>query len=200
MRLRRLLILFDFRFLGFLLSNLLNRFEISYTFYKLIRKNPSLRIKENVQIKSPNRLEVGKNILIQKGTILHCGGMDWSDHKGHINIGDDSVISPYCIFYGAGGVEIGKRFECGPNVIITSSRTCYDAGLIGQRNEKRYLKKVTIGDDVILFSRVIINIGVNIGTGAVVGAGSLVLSDIPPGEFWGGVPAKFIKKRDKDAF
>ena len=37
-----------------------------------------------------------------------------------------------------------------------------------------------------------------IGEGAIVAAGSLVLSNtvIEPGSIWGGVPAKFIKKVD----
>lgn len=34
--------------------------------------------------------------------------------------------------------------------------------------------------------------GVEIGTNSIVGAGSLVTRSIPPGEVWGGVPARFI--------
>ena len=39
-----------------------------------------------------------------------------------------------------------------------------------------------------------------IGEGAIVAAGSLVLSNtiIEPGSIWGGVPAKFIKKVDPE--
>jgi len=187
------------KFIKFFLHNLTNEIRQTREIYSLLEKEPTIKIEEDVQIKSPDKLKVGTNVLIQKGTILHCGGMEWCGYEGFIKIGDDSVISPYCIFYGGGGIEIGKRFDCGPNVIIASSRSCYDAGLIGRKNEKRHLRKVTIGDDVILFSGAIVNIGVTIGNGAVVGAGSLVLSDIPPQEVWAGVPAKFIKKRDEDA-
>ncbi len=35
---------------------------------------------------------------------------------------------------------------------------------------------------------------VNIGDGAIIGAGSIVNRDIPAGEIWGGNPARFIKK------
>ena len=36
---------------------------------------------------------------------------------------------------------------------------------------------------------------VTIGDGAIVAAGAVVTKDIPPYEVWGGVPAKFIRKR-----
>ena len=36
--------------------------------------------------------------------------------------------------------------------------------------------------------------GVSIGTGSVVAAGAVVISDIPEHEIWGGVPAKCLKK------
>lgn len=36
--------------------------------------------------------------------------------------------------------------------------------------------------------------GVTIGKGSVIGAGSVVTKDVPDGEIWAGVPAKFIKK------
>lgn len=42
--------------------------------------------------------------------------------------------------------------------------------------------------------------GVTIGDGAVVAAGAVVTKDIPAGEIWGGVPAKFIRKRGCEDF
>ena len=185
----------NLKFINIFFHQLHNKIGKDYELYNLIRKNSTLKIEENVQIKSPYRLVLGKNVIIQKGSILHCGGMAWSNFKGYIEIGDDSVISPNCIFYGAGEIRIGKRFDCGPGVKIFSSRTDYSLDLIGRKNEKRIFKKVTIGDDVILYAGVIINCGISIADGAVVGAGSVVLSNIPANEVWAGSPARFIKKR-----
>ncbi len=187
-----------FKITKYLLQNLRKQIRNNYLLYKLQNRFPALIIEEDVQIKNPDKLEVGKNVIIQKGSILHCGGMRWSNYEGCIKIDDDSVISPYCVLFGAGGIEIGKRFDCGPGVMIFSSRTKYSLMIIGQKNEERYFNKVVIRDDVILFAGAIVNIGVTIGDGAVVAAGSIVLSDIPPREVWGGIPAKFIKKRCED--
>ena len=44
--------------------------------------------------------------------------------------------------------------------------------------------------------RINTNNTVTIGNHAVIAAGSVVTKDIPSGELWGGVPAKFIKKID----
>lgn len=164
-----------------------------YFLFKLKKKYPSFHFEHGVQIKSPERLTLGNNILIQKNTIIHCGGMKWSNYKGYVEIGDDSCISPNCIFYGAGGIKIGKNFDCGPGVMIFSSRTNYSAERRG-KDIQHCFEEVLIGDDVTLFANVVVDIGVKIGDGAVIGATSLVLSDIPPNELWAGIPAKFIKK------
>ena len=198
MKANHLCALLDLKFVRFFLRQVRREVKETHKIYRLLRREPTLTVGKGVRIYSPEKLIIGRNVVIQEGTILHCGGRDWCDYGGFIRIGDDSLICPYCIFEGGGGIEIGKRLICGPHVKISSNRASYDAELIGLKNKKRYLKEVTVGDDVVLFSGVIVDTGVNIGDGAVVGAGSLVLSDIPPREVWAGIPAKFIKKRDED--
>lgn len=55
--------------------------------------------------------------------------------------------------------------------------------------------QVVIGNDVWIGSHVLILGGVNIGDGAVVAAGSLVVKDVEPYTIVGGNPAKPIRKR-----
>lgn len=50
-----------------------------------------------------------------------------------------------------------------------------------------------LGNVVWISSNVVILRGVRIGSGALVAAGSVVTKDIPPGEMWGGVPARRIR-------
>jgi acetyltransferase-like isoleucine patch superfamily enzyme len=54
---------------------------------------------------------------------------------------------------------------------------------------------VTIGNDVWIGHRALVLPGVNIGHGAVIGAGAVVTEDVPPYAIVGGVPAKVIRYR-----
>jgi acetyltransferase-like isoleucine patch superfamily enzyme len=54
---------------------------------------------------------------------------------------------------------------------------------------------VRIGNDVWIGTRAIILPGVQIGDGAIIGAGSVVTRDVPALAVVGGVPARVIKYR-----
>lgn len=56
-------------------------------------------------------------------------------------------------------------------------------------------KRVTVGNDVWIGERVMIMGGINIGDGAVIGAGAIVTKDVPPYAVVAGVPAKVIRYR-----
>lgn len=52
---------------------------------------------------------------------------------------------------------------------------------------------VTIGKNVLIGANCTILAGVTVGDGATVAAHSLVNSNVPPGSFYGGVPARELK-------
>lgn len=57
---------------------------------------------------------------------------------------------------------------------------------------------VIIDDYVVLGTRVMIMPGVHIGKGAVIASGAVVTKDVPDFAVMGGIPAQFIKNRNKD--
>ena len=57
---------------------------------------------------------------------------------------------------------------------------------------------IIIGSDVWIGARAIVRDGVNIGHGAVIGAGALVTKDVAPYSIVGGVPARLIRMRFSD--
>ena len=62
---------------------------------------------------------------------------------------------------------------------------------------RKYIKgHVKIGNKVFIGAHSVICQPVTIGDNAFIAAGSVVTKDIPANEIWGGVPAKFIKKRE----
>ena len=67
-------------------------------------------------------------------------------------------------------------------------------GLVKKDFRKR--SHLKIGNDVWIGDNVTITPSCkSIGDGAVIAAGAVVTKDVPSFEIWGGVPAKFIKKR-----
>ena len=88
-------------------------------------------------------------------------------------------------------IEVGDKsaitFRC---VIITHFMEPLSDG---ERVYKR--GKVKIGNYVFIGAHSIITKPVIIGDYSIVAAGSVVTKDIPPCEIWGGVPARFMKKR-----
>ncbi len=56
---------------------------------------------------------------------------------------------------------------------------------------------IVVGSHVFIGVDAIIMPGVTIGSHVVVGAGSVVTKDIPDGQVWAGVPARFIKTTDE---
>lgn len=134
-------------------------------------------------------LSLGKNVEIQHDVFFHLGGYEWCDFIGKIEIGDNSIISPQVIIYGAGqgGVKIGNNFDCGPGVVITSSKTSIN-------NIKNHdFGKVTIGDNVTLYANVVVSPGAIIEDNCVIGANSVVTSRITRNSLAIGNPAKVVK-------
>jgi acetyltransferase-like isoleucine patch superfamily enzyme len=160
--------------------------------HAVLLRHPTAKIDRTVRIVTPRRLELGEHVQLQANVLLHCGGLAWSGKRGGIRIGARSVISPQCVFYGAGTIDIGDNFDCGPGVMIFSSRSVYEADRKA-KNEEHHLAPVSIGRNVVMFGGAIVSPGVTIGDGAVIGAGAVVLKDVAAGAFVAGVPARSIR-------
>ena len=109
------------------------------------------------------------------------------DYSG---IGKNSYISDY--------VKIGKYVMMGPECFIYTRNHKFDSldrPMCFQGFDT--YKPVTIGDDVWIGGRVIILPGVNIGEGAIIGAGSVVTKNVEPYTVVAGNPAKVLKKRNE---
>lgn len=91
------------------------------------------------------------------------------------------------------GVQIGPT-EHDPDGLLSPS-LALSKGLKASSVE-RQLGRPEIGDGVWIGANVIVLRGTRIGHGAVVAAGAVVVSDVPPRELWGGVPARFIRALD----
>ncbi len=90
-------------------------------------------------------------------------------------------------------ITIGNYVSFGHNCMVLTGYHDYTL-----KGESRMLSlafaPVVIEDGVWVASGSIICPGVRIGKDSVIGAGSVVLHNVPPGELWAGQPAHFIKR------
>ena len=115
---------------------------------------------------------------------------------GSVTIGANTHVQPRCQLSAyKSRIQIGCRVAIAPNCAFYP----YDHGMAaGIRIEDQPLETkgdIIIGDDAWLGTSVIVLSGVRIGKGAVVGAGSVVTSDVPDNSIAVGVPARVVKQR-----
>jgi acetyltransferase-like isoleucine patch superfamily enzyme len=166
--------------------------------YNLERRLVNPRIERPFHVKGAKNIHIGRDVMIMRNCLFHGGGMAWSQGKGQIKIGDNCWFGENCILYGAGGIEIGDNTGFGLGISVFSSRDNYALEHARKDHIVHYFGKVTIGPWVRIFSNAIISPGVTIGEGAIVGAGSVVLNDVPPWTIVAGSPAKVVGARDRD--
>lgn len=163
------------------------------------------------QIRFRKKLIFGVNSIIKKGSefkLTECAIIIMGNHctikencyflltkpSPRVEIGNYSGVGRNCYFSIKGHLKIGNYVRIGPDVsIIDQSHSFEPFDLI--MNQPAVIKNITINDDVWIGRGVTLLPGVTIGEGSVIGANSLVNKSIPENEIWGGVPARFLKKR-----
>jgi hypothetical protein len=88
---------------------------------------------------------------------------------------------------------MGDHVGIGANVILITSQHDLPSAEKILINKPLKFEKIIIEDNVDIGAGAIILPGVRIGKGSMVGAGSVVTKDVPPGTIVVGNPAKFLK-------
>ncbi|MFX0059055.1 MAG: acyltransferase [Candidatus Hodarchaeota archaeon] len=120
-------------------------------------------------------------------------------------LSSQTYLGRYCSFngikiQGGGRCIIGDYFHSGENIRIITQNHNFNNGKEIPYDENYILKDVIIDNFVWIGSDVTILPGVRIGEGAIIQAGSVVVSDIPKYAIAGGHPAKPFAYRDKEHF
>jgi len=145
--------------------------------------------------------------LKRKGVVVH----HHTYFKGVLFRGR-AVIEPYCRLNGDPAITIGKNFYMNSGCHLLGEITIGDDVMIGpktviwgrdhgmalgqpMRMQPHSKRPVSIGDDVWIGANVTILKGINIGDGAVVAAGAVVVRDVPSLAIVAGNPARVVKIR-----
>lgn len=114
----------------------------------------------------------------------------YTDFGKNITIGKDVFINSGCHFQDQGGIEIGDGALIGHNVVLAT----INHDTIPGNGRKNHYAPIQLGKHVWIGSNATILPGVTVGDWAVIAAGAVVTSDVPPYTIVGGVPAKIIKR------
>lgn len=114
-----------------------------------------------------------------------------------LNIGDNTYLGYELMISVGQEVTIGRNCYIAAQVFI-ADQDGHPLDADARRRREPVMpdriRPVVIEDDVWIGSRSIILKGVRIGRGVVIGAGSVVTSDVPPGSVACGNPARVVKR------
>jgi acetyltransferase-like isoleucine patch superfamily enzyme len=119
------------------------------------------------------------------------------DLCGKLILGNNVYIGEQCNIRASGSeIKIGSQTMIANNVIIVSANHKTALGMpMWLQPCDEHKSGVKIGEDCWIGANSTILPGAIIGDGVVIAAGAVVRGTIPSFTIWGGVPAKFIKKR-----
>lgn len=114
------------------------------------------------------------------------------DYGFNIHTHGLTVINYNCVILDTSPVNIGANAFIAPGVCLACAGHAINAE---QRAEGiGSSKPITLEDNVWIGANATVCGGVTIGEGTIIGAGSVVTKDIPPGVIAGGNPCRVIRK------
>lgn len=108
----------------------------------------------------------------------------WNRWMTQIEIHPGARIGRQFFIDHGSGVVIGETAEIGNNVLL------YQGVVLGGTSLKKEKRHPSIGNDVVIGAGAILLGPIRIGDGAKVGAGSVVIRDVPPEKTVVGIPAR----------
>ena len=173
--------------------------ENIYKDYQLLKitKNKSIKIGSGtfihvtatIEIVNGGTVKIGNNCQILNGVVLITYG-------GNINIGDNCIISPYTIIYGLGGAMICDDVLIAGHTIVVPDNHIFDDIMAPINKQGSKQIGIKINSNVWIGHGCSILDGVEIESGAIIAAGSVVNKNVASNTIVGGVPIKLIKERN----
>ncbi|WP_114572027.1 maltose O-acetyltransferase [Exiguobacterium flavidum] len=139
----------------------------------------------------PERKDILRELIGRTGESLYIEPSFKCDYGYNITLGERFYANYDCVILDICPVVIGNNCMLAPGVHIYTAAHPLDP--VERNSGAEFGKPVTIGDNVWIGGRAVINPGVTIGDNVVVASGSVVVKDVPDNVVVGGNPARIIK-------
>lgn len=171
-------------------------------------------------IRNPQLISLGENVILDDDCVIDGrgagpAGIEIGDRTilgrgvsvqakiGPIRIGPDCDIGMHSVIHSQGGVDIGAAVVLGGGckisggVFQTSRGTSGTGGEMTEREQTRWTKgPIRIGNRCLVGFGSLFLDGVEIGEGAVIGAGSVLNASVPAWSIAAGVPGRILRMRE----
>ena len=138
---------------------------------------------------SDNRgILIGDGVFVGRNTILSC-------KNGDIIIEDHANLGFNCEIFSASRVRVGKSILMAAYTYLVGGDHLYDRVDIPVLEQGRTARGIDVGDGVWLGTHVVVTDGSTIGRDAIIGAGAVVVGEIPEFAIATGIPAKVQRDR-----
>lgn len=146
----------------------------------------------SLETEDEQRKAILKELFGSTGKQLYVEPTFRCDYGYNIHVGENFYANFDCVLLDVCEIRIGDNCLLAPGIHIYTATHPLEPRLRSSGAE--YGKPVTIGHDVWIGGRAIINPGVTIGNGVVVASGAVVTKDVPDHVVVGGNPARVLKQ------
>ena len=138
---------------------------------------------------SDNRgIMLGRGVFLGRNAILSC-------KNGDIVVEDEANIGFNTEIFSASRVRVGKKVLIAAYTYLVGGDHLYDRVDVPVLEQGRTAAGIDVGDHVWLGAHVVVTDGSRIGRDAIIGAGAVVVGEIPEFAIAVGTPAKVVRDR-----
>lgn len=167
---------------------------------------------QHVVLRHPHKIHIGDNVVVDDGCCLDAKGVDndgirlgtgvflgrhtiLSCKNGSIVIDDEANIGFNAEIFSASTVRVGKKVLIAAYTYLVGGDHLYDRVDVPVLDQGRTAAGIDVGDHVWLGAHVVVTDGSRIGRDAIVGAGAVVVGEIPEFAIAVGTPARVVRDR-----
>ena len=133
-------------------------------------------------------ITIGEGVFIGRNTILSC-------KNGDIIIDEKANLGFNCEIFSASRVRVGKNILMAAYTYLVGGDHLYDRTDIPVLEQGRTARGIDVDDNVWLGTHVVVTDGSRVGRDAIIGAGAVVVGEIPEFAIAAGIPAKVMRDR-----
>jgi acetyltransferase-like isoleucine patch superfamily enzyme len=166
----------------------------------------------NIVLRHPHKIHIGNNVVIDDNCCLDAKGSTnrgitiadgvflgrntiLSCKNGNIDLGEEANIGFNVEIFSAADVRVGARTLIAAYTYLVGGDHLFDRVDVPVLQQGRTARGIDVGENVWLGAHVVITDGSRIGRDAVIGAGAVVIGDVPEFNIAAGVPARIVRDR-----